>query len=140
MAEFTAIQTQTVQPNQNILFNETVVNGNCSILHREGSGIVSLRNTGNQCKALFQIEYSGNIAVATGGTVGPISLAIAVEGEGLGASVGTVTPAAIGDFFNVSMIAQVYVPKCCCASISVENISTTAIDVANSNLTITRLA
>lgn len=140
MAEYTAITTQTVQPNQDVLYDTTAVRGNCSMIHREGSGIVNLRNSGNQCRALFQVEYSGNIAIAEGGAVAPISLAIAVEGEALGASIGTVTPAAAGDFFNVAMSAQVYVPKCCCVPVSVMNTSAGAIDVANSNLTITRLA
>ena len=34
---------QTVASNQNILFTDTVVKGNCSIVHREGSGLITLR-------------------------------------------------------------------------------------------------
>lgn len=140
MAEYTNITVQSVQPNQDVLYDNTAVRGNCSMFHREGSGLVNLRNTGNQCRALFEVLFSGNVALATGATVEPTSLAIAVDGEALGASIGTATPAAAGDFFNVSMTAHVYVPKCCCQAISVMNIGTQAVDVQNANLTISRIA
>ena len=38
MAEFTAVALQSVDADQNILFTDTPVSGNCSIIHREGSG------------------------------------------------------------------------------------------------------
>jgi hypothetical protein len=41
--ELTAVALQTVASNQNVLFTETAVRGNCSILHRQGSGLVTLR-------------------------------------------------------------------------------------------------
>lgn len=41
--EVTANALQTVAANQNVQFTETAVRGNCSILHREGSGLVTLR-------------------------------------------------------------------------------------------------
>lgn len=140
MAEYTAIATQTVAVGQDVLLTETAVRGNLGMYHREGSGIVNLRGIGTQCRALYQIDYSGNIAVATGGTASAISLAIAVEGEALGSAVGIATPAAVGDFFNVSMSAQVAVPRGCCSPVSIMNNGTQAIDVANSNLVITRIA
>lgn len=138
--ELNSIATQTVQPGQDVLLTETAVRGGFGLYHREGSGIVNARGIGNQCRALYRVDYSGNIAVATGGTAGAISLAIAVEGEALGSAVGIVTPAAVGEFFNVSLSAPVAVPHGCCSPISVMNNGTQAIDVANSNLTITRIA
>jgi hypothetical protein len=47
MAEFTANTLQNVLENQNILFTDTPVYGNCSIVHREGSGLVTLRGLTN---------------------------------------------------------------------------------------------
>jgi hypothetical protein len=41
--EITANTLQTVTVDQNVLFTETAVRGNGSIMHREGSGIVTLR-------------------------------------------------------------------------------------------------
>ena len=75
--EITANALQTVDTNQNVLFTETPVEGSCSIIHREGSGLVTLRGITNQCRARFKAFFSGNIALPAGGTVGPISLAIA---------------------------------------------------------------
>lgn len=103
MAEFTANAVQTVAANQNVIFTETPVR--CSkgfILHREGAGIVTLRGiTNNQCRARYKVSFGGNLAIAAGGTVGPISLAITINGEPISTTTMTVTPAAVGDFFNI---------------------------------------
>lgn len=134
--------TQIVAAGQNVLFTETAVCGNCNIMHREGSGIVSLRGSNNCCNlARYRVSFGANIAVATGGTVGPISLAIAVNGEPLYSATATVTPAAIGDFFNVSRSIVVTIPCGCCQTVAIENVSdpATPIDVANANFTIDRI-
>lgn len=144
MAEYTNSVVQTVQPNQDVLYSNTAVRGNCSIYHRAGSGIVSLNGAKNSgcCnrKARYEVDFGGNIAIAEGGTVGPISLAIAIEGEPIASSVATVTPTAVGDFFNVSIPAEIEVDPCCCAPVTVRNISATAVDVINANLRVVRTA
>lgn len=138
--ELTAAANQTVQANRAVLYTDEPVRGNASMYYREGSGIVNLLGVGNQCRALFDIDYSGNIAIAEGGTPGPISLAIAVQGEPLQTAVGIVTPAAAGDYFNVSLMAEVSVRHGCCAPVEIINTSTQAIDVQNSNLVVRRIA
>ena len=77
--------------------------------------------------------------MSAGGTPGPISVAIAVDGEPLPSSVATVTPAAAGAFFNVAASEYVDVTKGCCASLSIRNVSGQSIDVSNANLIITRV-
>lgn len=140
MAEYTAIYVQQVAANQNVLFTETPVpSGNSAVVHREGSGIITLRGQTNQCRALFKVVYGGNIAIPTGGTVGPISIAISVDGEALGSATATVTPAAVGDEFNVFAAALVSVPRGCCVTVSVRNINTQTIEVQNSNLIVERI-
>lgn len=139
MAQYTNVPIQTVAIGQNVLFSDTPVCGNCWIMHREDSGIVTLRAPERQ-NARFLVDFSGNITVATGGTVGAISVAIAVSGEHLQSTNMIVTPAAIGDYFNVSSQAYINVPCGCCVTIAVENTSAeTAIDVQNANLTVTRV-
>lgn len=139
MAQFVSVPIQTVAIGQNILFTETPVCGNCNIMHRDDSGIVTLRAPRNQC-ARYLVDFSGNIAVATGGTVGAISVAIAIEGEPLQSTNMIVTPAAIGEYFNVSSQAYINVPCGCCVTVAVENTSAaTAIDVQSANLTVTRV-
>ena len=82
MAEYTANAIQTVGVNQNVLLTDTPVCGNCSIIHRDGSGLVTLRGITNQCRARFRAYFNGNIAIPTeGGTVDPISVSIAINGE-----------------------------------------------------------
>lgn len=77
--EVTGIALQTVSAGEDVAFTETAVNGTKCIVHRQGSGIIKLRGITNQCKARFLVSYSGNIQIPTGGTVGEISLAIAVD-------------------------------------------------------------
>lgn len=140
MAEFTAIALQTVAQGDDIAFTETPVNGTKCIVHRQGSGIVKLRGITNQCRARFLISYSGNIQIPTGGTVEAISLAIAIDGEPLQSTRMIVTPAAVENLWNVSTQAYVDVPCNCCVTAAVQNTSTQAIQVQNSNLIVVREA
>ena len=141
MAEFTAVAQQTVEPNQVILFTDTAVRGNNSIMHRDGSGLVSLRGlTCCQPRARFRVSFGGNIAIPTTGTVGPISVAIAIDGEPVASTRMIVTPAAAEEFFNVSRDVNIDVPAGCCTQISVENTSTGDILVENANLMVERVA
>ena len=138
--EIIANAVQTVAANQNVYFTETPVAGGQSILHREGSGLVTLRGQTNQCRARFRVAFGGNVAIPTGGTVEPISLAISLEGEALQATTMTVTPAAVEDFFNVYSSTFIDVPRGCCVTVSVKNISPAAIEIQNANLIIERVA
>ena len=140
MAEFTAISLQTVAQGEDVAFTETAVSGSACIVHREGAGIVKLRGMTNQCKARFLVGYSGNIQIPTGGEVAAISLALAVDGEPLQATKMIVTPAAVANMWNVSAQAYIDVPKGCCSTVAVQNTSTQAIEVKNSNLTAVRVA
>lgn len=138
--EIIANALQAVPANQNVYFTDTVVCGNCSMTHRDDSGLVTLRGLTNQCRARFRISFGSNIAIPTGGTAGPISLAIAIDGEPVRATTMTVTPAAVGEFFNVYASVFVDVPRGCCVTVSVRNITAADIDVQNANLIIERVA
>ena len=138
--EIIANAVQTVPANQNVYFTDTVICGNGSIGHRDDSGLVTLRGVTNQCRARFMVTFGGNIAIPTGGTVGPISLAITIEGEPVPATTMIVTPAAVEQYFNVKSSVFIDVPRGCCTRISVENTSDEAIVVQNANLIITREA
>ena len=138
--EITANAIQTVEENANVVFTDTVVCGNCSIMHRDGSGLVTLRGLTNQCRARFRVSFGGNIALPTGGTVGPISLAIAVNGEPVATTTMISTPAAVEEFNNVFSAIFLDIPKGCCSQISVRNTSDQPIDVQNANLIVERVA
>ena len=144
-AEYSYIPSQIVAEDENVLF----LDGDRAcrkgyVTHRSGSGIFRLKGASNACKTIYRIQFNANIAVAAaddGGVLGPISIALQEDGETVGNAVATVTPAAIGDFFNVSVSTFIVIPCGCCVTISVENISDgTAIDVENANIIIDRVA
>ena len=134
MAEYTNIGPVTVAAGQNVPLTETSVSGGSCIVHRGGAGIVTLRGQTNQCRARYKVSFGGNIAIPTGGAVSPISIALSVSGEPLASATAIVTPAAVEDYFNVFTAVFIEVPRGCCVTVAVENTSTQAINVANSNL------
>ena len=138
--EITANAIQTVADGANVLFTDTVVSGNCAITHRDGSGLVTLRGLTNQCRARFRVSFGGNIAIPTGGTVGPISLAIAVDGEAVATTTMISTPAAVEEYQNVFSAIFLDIPRGCCSQISVRNTSDEPIEIQNANLIIERVA
>lgn len=151
MAEYVYNPIQLVQPNQPVILDASIPCNRGYVFHREGSGIVTLRGiVNNSCAnfARYQVTFNGNIAIPTGGTVGPIAIALAIDGEPILTSRAIVTPAAVDEYFNVTSTAIITVPKGCCFNVSVENVSfgataagtPTAINVQNANLVISRIA
>ena len=138
--ELTANALQVVEANQNILFTDTAIAGSCSILHRSGSGLVTLRGITNQCRARFRVTFGGNVSLPAGGALGPVSLAIAINGEPVATTTMISTPAALGDFNNVFSSIFLDVPAGCCSQISVKNTTDQSIDVQNANLIVERVA
>ena len=144
MAEFINNAEQTVLSNQNVLLNDSIPCPNGYVIHRNGSGIVTLRGiVNNPCGtfARYTVTFNANIAVPTGGTVGEIGVALAIDGEAVQTSRAVVTPAAVEEYWNVTSTAIITVPRGCCYTVAVENISAdTSINVMNANLVITRTA
>lgn len=146
MAEYLANAVQTVAVGSPILFTASIPCNRGYIYHEDETGIFILRGVTSNCFARYQVTYNGNIAVPTDGTVGPIAVAVAVNGEPRVTSRAIFTPAAVDEYGNVTSTAIVTVPKGCCFSLSVravpadEMATTTAIEVQNSNLVINRIA
>ena len=150
MAEYLANGTQLDELNQPIVFTASIPCNRGNIIHEDETGIFILRGNTTGCFARYQVVFNGNIAVPTGGTVGPIAVAIAVNGETRPTSRAIVTPAAVEEYNNVTSTAIITVPRGCCFSISVRAVSglvddaaetpAPSINVTNSNLVITRIA
>lgn len=138
--EIIANALQTVQANQNVYFTDTIVGGGSTFSHRDNSGLITMHGNTCQCRARYRVTFGGNIALPEGGTAGPISLAIAIDGEAVPSSTMTVTPTAVESFFNVFASVFIDVPKGCCMTVSVQNISTVPVDVMNANLIAERVA
>lgn len=151
MAEYVYNPIQVVLPNQAVLFEDSIPCPKGYVYHRNGSGNLILRGVVNNpcgCFARYQVTFNGNIAVPEDGTVGAIAVALAIDGEPIATSRAIVTPAAVDEYFNVTSTAIITVPKGCCFSMSVENVSEgataadtpTAINVQNANIVVTRIA
>lgn len=140
MAEYTYNPIQLVEDDQNVLLNDSIPCTKGFVVHRNGSGILTLRGCTNNCFARYQVTFNGNIAVPTGETVGEISLALAIDGEAVQTSRARVTPADVEEYFNVTCTAFVTVPRGCCYTVAVENTSGIPVNVQNSNLVVSRVA
>lgn len=143
MAEYSADAIQTVNPGETVVFDTTV--SHCrygNIKHRDSTGnfLVSGRTSGFNCcrNVPYLVAFGANIAIPTGGTVGPISLAIAIDGTTIPASSMIVTPAAVEEYFNVSREISAQIWAGCCETISVRNTSDQPILVQNANIILTR--
>lgn len=150
MAEYVYNPIQVVQPNQNVLLNGSIPCNKGYVYHREGSGILTLRGIVNNpcgCFARYQVTFNANIAIPEDGTVTPIAIALAIDGEPILTSRAIFTPAAVDEYGNVTSTAIITVPKGCCFTIAVENVSEAdgatpaqPINVQNVNLTVARIA
>lgn len=141
MAEYVANAVQEVAEGGNVTFSDDIIScNNGCIIHRQGSGLFTLRGITSNSFARYQVIFGGNIAVPSTGTAGAISVSLAIQGEAVPTSSAIVTPAAVSEYWNANAVAYVTVPKGCCYTIAVRNSSTQAIDVQNANIVINRVA
>ena len=152
MAEYFQITDPQVVPyGQNLLLADSIPCNRGNVVHRNGSGILTLRGnaSGCSCFARYVVTFNGNIAVPEGGTPAAIAVALAVNGEALQKSRAIVTPAAAEQYFNVTSTATIDVPRGCCVTVALENVNAgvggeivdeQSISVADGNLTVTRTA
>lgn len=153
--EFLYNEVQEVSLNGPVLFRASIPCNKGYVYHEDETGNFILRgaNGNNACNcnrfAHYQVTFNGNIAVPEGGTVAPIAVALTVNGEPRLTSRAIFTPAAVGDFGNVTSTAIIKVPRCCCFSLGVDAVPASAdptavpapvIEVQNANLTIARIA
>ena len=149
MAEYLANAQQAVALNSPLLFTASIPCNRGYVYHEDETGIFTLRGITPNCFARYQVTFNGNIAIPEGGTVAPIAVAIAVNGEPRATSRAIYTPAAVEEYGNVTSTAIITVPKGCCFSLSVRAVDGTTdtadtpaplINVINSNLVINRIA
>lgn len=139
--EITANALQTVSTGSNVVFTNTAVSGTQCMLHREGSGLVTLRGITNQTRARFKITFGGNVALPADTTpVTPISLAIALNGEPVVETTMISTPATAATYNSVGRVLFLDIPAGCCSQVSVKNTSVSSISIQNASLIIERVA
>ena len=142
MAEYSANAVQTVPVNGSVVFTNSPVPCTRGLVkHRDDSGSFLLRGYvpyGCKQSADYLCEFGANIAIPEGGTVGEISLALSIDGAVIPSSTMIATPAAVNEFFNVSVAVSAQVWRGCCETLSVVNTSTQPIQVQNANIVISR--
>ena len=148
-AEYLANAVQSINLNAPAIFTASIPCTKGYVYHEDETGIFILRGiTCNQCFATYQVTFNGNISIPSG-TVSPIAIAIAINGEPRVTSRAIYTPTVIDSFGNVTSTCIVKVPKGCCFSLSVEYVSATddatvtpapVIEMQNANLVIDRIA
>lgn len=150
--EFLENEVQEVALYSPILFRASIPCTKGYVYHEDETGNFILRGiVPNQCNcfAHYQVTFNGNIAIPEGGTVTPIAIALSVNGEPKPTSRAIFTPAAVGDYGNVTSTSIIKVPRGCCFSLGVEAVPATTdptvtpapiIEVQNANLTIARIA
>jgi len=134
MAEFvTRDAVESVALNTPIPFVDSIRCNRGYVVHNSGSGIFILRgavNNPNACFARYNVEFTGNISIPTGGAITPIATAIVVSGESQTGSRSIFTPVAVDEYGNVTSRATVDVPRGCCFTVSVEYVNGTVNDPA----------
>jgi len=149
MAEYLANAVQNVALNAPAIFTASIPCTRGNIYHEDETGIFILRGNTTNCFARYQVTFNGNIALPEGGTVGPIAIALTVNGEPRLTSRAIVTPAAVEEYFNVTSTAIITVPRGCCFTLSVRAVPASedptvtpapVISLQNANLTINRVA
>lgn len=134
MAEYlTRDAVESVALNSAIPFVDSIPCRNGYIVHGDASGIFVLRgivNNPQSCFARYNVEFTGNISIPTGGAVTPIATAIVVNGEARDGSRSIFTPAAVDQYGNVTSRATIDVPRGCCFTVAVEYVNGTVNDPA----------
>lgn len=151
MAEYLTKDTvESVALNAPIPFIDSIRCSKGYVIHNNNTGIFVLRGITSNCFARYNVVFTGNISVPTGGAVTPIATAIVVSGESREGSRSIVTPAAVDEYGNVTSRATIDVPRGCCFIVSVEYVNgivndlattpTPIINVIDGSLSISRTA
>lgn len=143
MALFSADANQVINPGEDAIFTTVVEPCNNNLIrHRNQTGGFLLSGAVScRCKKVadYSIDFGANIAIAEGGTVEPISVGITLDGSTIPASTMIVTPAAVGEYFNVSRAINADVWAGCCETVTVRNLSSQPIQMQNATIEINRV-
>lgn len=137
MIELTNTGLQTVEPGATATFDTTVFETGCDTCHRCGSGLVQLEGRGTRCNpAKYRVSLSGNIS---GAASSQAQVAIAVNGETLTETIRSASITAATDSYPFA--AQTNVKECgsCCDTVSVKNVGTDPITLANLSFIVGRI-
>ena len=144
MAEYRMNAIQTVPANGTIVFSNDFFPCNKGlIVHQDDSGLFQVRGIVNNPCAEYgklKINFGANVAIPTGGTIEPVTLAITVNGVTEPATTMISTPAAVEEYNNINREVEIPIPRGCCQNVAVTNTSTQTIEVQNAIIDLDRIA
>ena len=144
MAEYRYNAIQTVPANGTVVFsNDFFPCTKGLIIHQDDSGLFQVKGVvSNPCSEYgkLKVNFGANVAVPTGGTVEPITLAITVNGVTEPATTMISTPAAVDEYNNISREVEIPIPRGCCQNVSVTNTSTQDIEIQNAIIDLDRIS
>ena len=144
MAEYRYNQAQDIASTGNAVFSNDYFPCNKGlIVHQNDSGLFQVRGVVNNPCAEYgrlKVNFGANIAIPTGGTVEPISVAITVNGVTEPATTMIVTPAAVGEFHNISREVEIPIPRGCCQNVAITNTSGQTISMSNAIIDLDRIS
>ena len=131
MVEFGYNEDQIIQPGASAILRN-IRPCTCrpqKVYHEDMTANVILRGATN-CPCAnsreFEVSYSCNIAVPTGGTVGEIQAALTLDGEILPLTIAAATPAAVANYWHVSGTKTIKAPAFSNFTVTVTNASVSA--------------
>lgn len=135
MAEYALTTATSVALNSAIPFTETIVKGGCSVRHRSGSGIITLKG-GTCCNpSVYRISFGANVT----GVVGNIQLAIYNDGEILQETTMSVVPVVATDVWTLGTETLVPV-ECDCSKVSARVIDGASVIVNSAHIIVERVS
>lgn len=141
MSKFTYTALQTIPGGGNALLTDTDRRcGKCRSAGLTDTGVIRLLGAASQPCARYGVRFGANVAIPAGGTAGPITIALVVDGVVLPSSIAIVTPAAAGDFWHIAIDDTVDVPYHSSSQIAVRNNGTDDIEMQNAILIVNREA
>lgn len=135
MAEYALNVATPVAVGAAVPYNLVICPGNCNVMHRQGSGIVTVKG-GSCCKpARYRVNFHANVT----GVAGAIQLALYVDGEQLPETLMSVVPAATTGVWSVDAETEVCT-MCDCTNISARVVTGATVTVNTADIIVDREA
>lgn len=136
MEKYTFAALQTIPAAGVATLNPTEYCCGCGAVRQTETGVIRLSGICGRLKTQYHIMFDANVAIPTGGTVGPITISILLDGVPLPASTAIVTPAAAEEFWHISLNDLVDVCFGDSVTIGIRNESGAPINMQNAILTV----
>lgn len=128
MARYITSSDQNVALNGTIPFDIVSIPCNTGNVIPITTGVLTLRGRTSNKFARYIVNAQANVAIPTGGAVTPLAIGITINGNVIPESVAIVTPAAVGEYWHISVSVPITVPAGCCVSVSAVYVDATEDD------------